>query len=586
MFFVPQLSPVLIYSIFCCIALVCLGAIWFFAAYSALFASLLFILLFGILLASVMRKYKRQLYSLQYTNQHSAYLLSLHITALALMERLNLDDLLAYIVQSPAKLTNEADVFISLLDSTGESLITKAGTGCFKENIGSNVLLTDEIGGKVYKTGGAVVLNYIDDSLTSAYLQEGFKALAVVPLKSAQQVIGLIGLGYYKETLLGQLELEFLEGLAALASSAVDNARLYEKVQHELKERKLIEENLKYISIHDPLTGLYNRIYFEEEMRRLSSGRFDPVGIIVCDVDGLKLVNDSLGHIPGDELLQAAAEVIQNCFRDNDVISRIGGDEFAILLPQADLMFLEKAYQRIMGAVIEYNTNSTGFLLSISVGFACKDALDINLQEVFQLADDAMYRQKMQNRNNTREALLQSIRILLNTKNFSAGEDNARLYNLVNGLAKRAGLLSMQELNALRLLVEFHDIGKVGIPDGILAKSQPLTTMEFSEIRRHSEIGYRIAKVLPELAPIADCILKHHEWWNGQGYPLGLAGEEIPLACRIWAIADAYDAMISHRPYRAKLTNEAAIAELIRGAGSQFDPELVKLFVKMIQEQK
>lgn len=619
MFSAPQLHPAIIYSTYLVLLLTWLVFVWLWPQSFLLFiGSGLLVLLGAVLLSGVIRKYRRQVLKLNKTNrelkeslevlkskmeeailaeqvidestntvnQQNSYLLSLHAAALALMNRRNLEDILENIVENAVKLASEADAFISLADSSGDSLITKAGTGCFKESIGSRILLTDEIGGQVFRTGEAVVLNSLEPHLLSDFLRPKFKALAVVPLKSGQQVVGMIGLGYYKETLLSQLELEFLEGLAALASSAVDNARLYEKVQYELKERKLVEENLKYISIHDPLTGLYNRIYFEEEMRRLSSGRFDPVGIVVCDVDGLKLVNDSLGHIPGDELLQAAAGIIEKCFRENDVIARIGGDEFAVLLPNSDVASVERAYQRIMRTVLEYNTNSTGFLLSISVGFACKDSADTDLHSVFQLADDAMYRKKMQNRKNTREALIQSIRGLLDSKSFLTGENSERLYDLVIDLAKRAGMSSLEQLTSLRLLAEFHDIGKVGIPDGILVKSEPLTNGELSEIRRHSEIGYRIAKVLPELLPIADCILKHHEWWNGQGYPFGIAGEEIPLECRIWAIADAYDAMISERPYREALTSSEAVAEIVKGAGSQFDPELVNIFVKMIEEQK
>ena len=132
----------------------------------------------------------------------------------------------------------------------------------------------------------------------------------------------------------------------------------------------------------------------------------------------------------------------------------------------------------------------------------------------------------------------------------------------------------------LRLLAQFHDIGKVGIPDRILLKPGPLSPEEMVEMKRHSEIGHRIANSSPDLLPVADWVLKHQEWWNGAGYPLGLAGEKIPIECRILAIADAYDAMTSDRPYRKAMSHDAAVTELRRCAGTQFDPTLVELFIQ------
>jgi HD-GYP domain-containing protein (c-di-GMP phosphodiesterase class II) len=138
------------------------------------------------------------------------------------------------------------------------------------------------------------------------------------------------------------------------------------------------------------------------------------------------------------------------------------------------------------------------------------------------------------------------------------------------------------KITDLRLLAQFHDIGKVGIPDRILFKRGPLTSEEASEMQRHSEIGHRIAMSAPDLAPIAEFILKHHEWWNGTGYPLKLKGENIPLECRILAIADAYDAMTSDRPYRRAMPHEDAIAEIMKCKGVQFDPELVLVFIELL----
>jgi len=142
---------------------------------------------------------------------------------------------------------------------------------------------------------------------------------------------------------------------------------------------------------------------------------------------------------------------------------------------------------------------------------------------------------------------------------------------------------SAQSISDLRLFAQFHDIGKVGIPDSILLKPGPLTAEERTEMQRHPEIGHRIAQSAPDLAPIADWVLKHHEWWNGNGYPLGLSGIEIPLECRILAIADAYDAMTSDRPYRKSLSHGEALQEIKNCSGTQFDPELVTKFITLYE---
>jgi HD-GYP domain-containing protein (c-di-GMP phosphodiesterase class II) len=189
-----------------------------------------------------------------------------------------------------------------------------------------------------------------------------------------------------------------------------------------------------------------------------------------------------------------------------------------------------------------------------------------------------MYREKMQRERSSRSHIVQALMKALEARDFVTEGHSDRLQQLVLPLARSRGLPE-DAINDLLLFSRFHDLGKVGIPDSILGKPGALTEEEAEEMRKHSEIGHRIAKSVPDLAPIADLILKHHEWWNGRGYPLGLAGEDIPLPCRILAIADAFDAMTSDRPYRRAMSREKAVEELRASAGSQFDPELVEQFV-------
>lgn len=351
----------------------------------------------------------------------------------------------------------------------------------------------------------------------------------------------------------------------------------------DITERRRTEEQLKYLSLHDPLTGLYNRTYFEEEMRRVEDGRFDPVNILIVDVDGLKLVNDTLGHDAGDALLITAGKLIKESFRETDMVARIGGDEFAVLFPKGSEKSVERACNRINMKVANYNRENPQLPLSISLGFATRNGTAKSMSDLFKEADNNMYREKLHRSQSARSAIVQTLKKALGERDFITGGHAERMQQLVTVIA-RALNLHESRIADLRLLAQFHDIGKVGIPDQILFKPGALTREEHREIQRHCEIGHRIAMSSPDLVPIADWILKHHEWWNGGGYPLGLKGEEIPLECRILAIADAYDAMTSERPYRAALPAEAALTEIKRFSGSQFDPQLVWILVNLLTD--
>lgn len=348
----------------------------------------------------------------------------------------------------------------------------------------------------------------------------------------------------------------------------------------DITERKQMEERLKTLSLRDPLTGLYNRAYFENEIERLESGGYSQASVLMCDVDGLKIINDSFGHDCGDALLIAAADVLRSSLRDSDIIARIGGDEFAVILPNCGQIPAEKAFSRILGAVENYNAANPSLPLSLSVGFATTRR-SLDLRDLYKEADNNMYREKLHQSRSTRSAVVQTLVKAMEARDFNTEGHAERLLDLVLNLG-RAMDLPKQKLDDLRLFAKFHDIGKVGIADSILFKPGPLTPSETIEMRRHSEIGHRIAQSAPDLALIADWILKHHEWWNGEGYPIGLKGEEIPLECRILAIVDAYDAMTSDRPYRSALSQVEAVAELERCAGTQFDPVLVKKFLKIL----
>ncbi|MEG6585309.1 diguanylate cyclase domain-containing protein [Dendrosporobacter sp. 1207_IL3150] len=341
-------------------------------------------------------------------------------------------------------------------------------------------------------------------------------------------------------------------------------------------------QKLKYLGLYDKVTGLYNRTYFEDEMDKLNRNYQLPVSIIACDIDGLKLINDTLGHHAGDELLMNAATLIKNFFNKDDIVARVGGDEFAVLVFNRQAQDMERLCQELRNKVKQFRDKNTDIPISISIGLGLRAYPHQDIREVYKAADDNMYREKLHSSYSTRSALVHTLAKAMEVRDFVTDGHADRLQDLVVELAVAVGV-SESKLPDLRLLGRFHDIGKVGIPDHILFKPGRLSEEEFEIMKRHSEIGYRIAQSSAELSPIADWILKHHEWWNGKGYPLGIQGEDIPIACRILAIVDAYDAITNDRPYRDALPHSAAISELERCSGSQFDPELVRIFKTIVK---
>lgn len=347
----------------------------------------------------------------------------------------------------------------------------------------------------------------------------------------------------------------------------------------DITERKEAEERIRYISFHDSLTGLYNRHFIEVEMERLDTERQIPISIIMVDLNGLKLINDTYGHGTGDEMLKSLATILQESCRKEELIARWGGDEFLVVLPQTTKEEVELVCQRV------YDTCQKTFVedipISIAMGTAVKETMDTTLSSVLNEAEDAMYKSKLGESRSARSSVLNALLKVLEAKSFETEAHSLRMKEV----ALQIGMclnLSETELNRLTLLTTLHDIGKVNISEEILTKQEPLTPEEWEVIKRHPEIGYRIARATEEFAHVAEDILSHHERWDGSGYPRGLQGKDIPLLARIVCIADAFEVMSSGRPYKKAMTKEEIIEEFTRCAGSQFDPELVEIFLSVV----
>lgn len=379
----------------------------------------------------------------------------------------------------------------------------------------------------------------------------------------------------------GEVKWVFEQGQAIYDESG--NVEVLEGLIIDITDRKRKEEEIIYLNNHDFLTGIYNRRFLEQVKSRFDREDFLPLSVLIGDINGVKLVNDAFGHAEGDILIRETARIIQNCCREGDIVARTGGDEFTILMPMTDKETANVIMEKIKRKSREYNQNlySEAYSINISLGFATKESVKERLESVIKVAEDFMYKRKLLEHKSSHSAILSSIKATMQEKSHETQEHAERLTYLSKELGRKMRL-RQQELDELELVATLHDIGKVGIDDRILNKPGTLDADEWCEMKKHSEIGYRIAMSSPDLVPIADDILSLHERWDGNGYPQGIKGDKIPLLSRIVQVVDAYDAMTEDRSYRKAMSAAEAAEELQKNAGKQFDPEIVKLFLDKV----
>ena len=371
----------------------------------------------------------------------------------------------------------------------------------------------------------------------------------------------------------------------------------YDRIETLWRERR---DEVQEIAGRDELTALQNRRFFYERMheeletaRRLKK----PLAILMLDVDDLKLINDEFGHQVGDQVLRSFGRVLNREVGEKNVTARIGGDEFAVILPNADRKEADKIAWRIWDELAKtpvIETANASIFLGVSVGTGGYPWGGDTLEEIIHWADAKLYANKLErkgfkhaNRNGKDEkrlvaAVVDVLSSALDIRDKMTHRHARRVARMSAFLAREMQLNDDQVLQ-IEYAAALHDIGKIGVTDGILFKDAALEEHEWTEMKRHSELGFKILNGVDFLSESAEIVYSHHEHFDGGGYPRGLHGNEIALGARVFAVVDAYDAMTSRRPYREAISQEDALEEIMRHSGTQFDPVTVEAFMRMVR---
>lgn len=353
-------------------------------------------------------------------------------------------------------------------------------------------------------------------------------------------------------------------------------------VARDITEQENRYQQLLYVSNHDFLTDLYNRKVYDERLKELNDQRAYPFAIVNLDFNGLKLINDAFGHEIGDLALKKTARILLSSVTDDCTVSRVSGDEFAIIVPNARKSDVDKIKDRIKSQLEK--TKVKNLSLSAAIGYYIQKDDTTSIDEARKLAENYMYKQKILDRKSVKNKAISAILKTLTDKFSYEKMHSERVEQIAVQIGK---VLNLDEdtLKALAAAAMFHDIGKISIPDEILNKQGKLSKEEYEIIKTHTTIGYDILNTADEYSELAIHASSHHERYDGQGYPNGLKGDQIPLFSRIIAVADAYEAMTSDRPYRKKLPKSKARQEIIDHSGTQFDPLIAKVFVEEVLDK-
>lgn len=371
------------------------------------------------------------------------------------------------------------------------------------------------------------------------------------------------------------------------------------ELEHRQQELLALNQEARYLADHDPVTGLLNHRAFhqrlEQETKRAQRG-FQEFSVIMMDLDNFKLFNDTYGHPAGDRVLREIASVLSETVRASDVLGRYGGDEFVAVIPETGAEGAIRMAERVRLAMAGHAfvpRNGQAVPIQMSFGIAAYPRDGQSSHELISCADVNLYRSKLHGgdlitsgQDSVYEAtdvgafgVMDGLVTAVDNKDHYTRQHSEQVTSYAMMIAEELGL-SEDTQRTLRIAGLLHDVGKIGVPDRILRKPGNLTEEEREVIKQHARLGEMIIKEVPNIADVLAAVGAHHERIDGQGYPRGLRGDEIPLLGRILAVADTYSAMTSDRPYRKAMASEQARIELVKAAGSQLDPELVRLFLE------
>jgi len=550
--------------------------------------------------------------ALQQTNssldQKVKELSALHDVASAIGSSVGLEKTFQLILELSAKLLNFKAGFLLIRDQKTQQFVLEGTHGLDPDQIELGVL--QSFVSRAVESRAPVLVSSsgdLADEIAFALLQRwgtGARSLLFVPVVFDGQSLGVIGLACNQPS---EEDIQVMSIFAMQAALAIVNAQRY-----RLTER---------MAITDSLTGLYNYRYFRERLQteflRAQRERAD-LSLLVLDIDFFKKVNDTYGHQFGDDVLRGLSRALKDIVRLGDDIFRIGGEEFAILLPHSGRELADEVAERIRLSVKHHFNDFQDRLpeLTVSIGIGTYPADTRNLEELLSFADAALYQAKRSGRNICRHHspdYLETARSGRPSEDQEAGDpvpaslvddygDTVQVLsamidakdNYAPGHSERVAEYSVRlaehleledsEKEAVRLAAMLHDVGKVGIPDEVLNKEGRLSDDEFDQVKRHPVIGARVLRRFKAFKLVVPMVLHHREHFDGTGYPAGLSGSAIPLGARLIAVIDAFEAMMSPRPYRQSLGLSRTLDELRSNAGTQFDPQIVSLFFEIVHQ--